>query len=152
MKLIVSFVFIVFSTLLFGQTVNRNVVISFWESNIEHIIALDKAKIIEETLFPLEGSWGYALELENAPEDWSKDDFINNLDKIFNEETRAKIGSQTYNDLVHHKDESGNLVFIVSVSFLNKDEDSGQSFESSTMFFFKLVENEWKLYSIEYAG
>lgn len=152
MKLVFSLAICFLSLFSFGQATGKEVVLSFWDSNIQSIIDFDKAKIIEETNFPLEGSWGYTIELETSPDQWTKEDYVNNLDKIFNEELRNNLMSKTYNDLVHYKDETGTLSFIINLNFLTKDPEIGESFESSTILFFKMFDNKWKLYSIEYAG
>jgi len=145
-------VFLFLSSILFAQSTPRDVVISFWNSNIKAIVELDKETILNQTNFPLEGSWGYALELDKAPEEWSKDDYTNNLSKIFNQETRDQLKQKTYNDLVHYKNEQGELIYIVNVVFNTKMEGSDEYMESSTIFFFKMFDSKWKLYSIEYAG
>lgn len=152
MKPALTIVFLFLSSILFAQSTPRDVVISFWNSNIKAIVELDKETILNQTNFPLEGSWGYALELDKAPEEWSKDDYTNNLSKIFNEETRDQLKQKTFNDLVHYKNEQGELIYIVNVVFNTKMEGSDEYMESSTIFFFKMFDSKWKLYSIEYAG
>jgi len=151
MKSIFVLFFTLLSTVSFGQ-VNRDVVMSFWNSNIKAIVDMDKEKIIRQTNFPVEGSWGYLLELEDKPENKVESVFTDNLDKIFNEETRKQLSEKTYNDLVHHKNEAGEIIFIVNVVFDNVDPETGYEYESSTLFFFKLFDNKWKLYSVEFAG
>jgi hypothetical protein len=150
MKPFLTIVLISLTFLSFSQTTPRDVVISFWNSNVKAIIDLDEKTIIEQTHFPLEGSWGYALELKSDV--WTNEDYTSNLSKIFNEETREQLKQKTYNDLVHYKNEAGELIYIINVNFSEKNEDSGEMMESSTIFFFKMFDNKWKLYSIEYAG
>lgn len=150
MKPIVTLILILITSFSYSQTTPRDVVISFWNSNIKAIIELDEKTIIEQTHFPLEGSWGYALELQSDV--WTNEDFTSNLAKIFNEATRDQLKQKTYNDLVHYKNDAGELVYIVNVNFSEKDQDSGEMMESSTIFFFKMFDNKWQLYSIEYAG
>ncbi len=152
MKPALTIVFLFLTSVLFAQATPRDVVISFWNSNIKAIVELDKETILNQTNFPLEGSWGYAIELDKAPEEWTKDDYTNNLLKIFNQETRDQLKQKTYNDLVHYKNEQGELIYIVNVVFSTKMEDSDEYMESSTIFFFKMFDSKWKLYSIEYAG
>jgi hypothetical protein len=150
MKPFLALILIFLTSSIYAQTTPRDVVISFWNSNIKAIIELDEKTIIEQTHFPLEGSWGYALDLK--ADVWTNEDFTTNLAKIFNEETRDQLKQKTYNVLVHYKNEDGELVYIVNVNFSEKNEDSGEMMESSTIFFFKMFENKWQLYSIEYAG
>jgi hypothetical protein len=152
MKPALTIVFLLFTSFLFAQATPRDVVISFWNSNIKAIVELDKETILTQTNFPLEGSWVYTLELDKAPEEWTKDDFSSNLDKIFNQETRDQLKQKTYNDLVHYKNEQGELIYIVNVVFTSKIEESSDIMQSSTIFFFKMFDSKWKLYSIEYAG
>lgn len=152
MKPALSLFFLLLTSALFSQSTPRDVVISFWNSNIRAIIDLDAETIINQTNFPLEGSWGYAIELDKTPEEWTKDDYTNNLGKIFNQETRDQLKQKTYNDLVHYRNEQGELIYIVNVVFTTRMEDSDDMMESSTIFFFKMFDSKWKLYSIEYAG
>lgn len=152
MKPALTIVFLFLTSVLFAQATPRDVMIRFWNSNIKAIVDLDKETILNQTNFPLEGSWGYAIELDKAPEEWTKDDYTNNLSKIFNQETRDQLKQKTYNDLVHYKNEQGELIYIVNVVFSTKMEDSDEYMESSTIFFFKMFDSKWKLYSIEYAG
>jgi hypothetical protein len=152
MKPALTIVFILLTSVLFSQATPRDVVISFWNSNVKAIIDLDKQTIIDQTNFPLEGSWGYNLDLNKAPEEWTKDDYTSNLEKIFNQETRDQLKQKSYNDLVHYKNEQGELIYIVNVVFTTKMEGSSDMMESSTIFFFKMFDSKWKLYSIEYAG
>lgn len=144
--------FIFLYSISFGQAISRDVVTSFWNNNIRAIVEMDDDKIIRQTQFPVNGSWGYAVELKEKPENWVENDFTSNLDKIFNEDTRSKLAQKTYNDIVHYRNEAGELIFIVNVDFLTTDEISGDTYESSTIFFFKQFESKWKLFSIEYAG
>lgn len=145
------FLLIVTASININSQTNRDVIISFWDSNIQAIVNLDQEKIIEQTNFPVGGSWGYAMELESSMEKWSKEDFISNISKIFNEETRDQLKQKTYNDLVHYKNDDGVLELIINVNFQTKMEGSSDTIESSTIFFFKMFENKWKLYSIEYT-
>lgn len=147
-----SFIFLLlfFSSVSFGQQADHATVQQFWNSNILEIVRLDKEKIIEHTSFPVAGSWGYVLELEGEPESWTSEDFINNIPKIFNDEVRIKLRGMTYNDLVHHKDENGELNFILQLNFQTVVEAG--TFESSTLLYFKKFDGIWKLFQIEYAG
>ncbi len=47
-----------------AQIASLETVRNFWDKNIMEIIRLDNDKIIEHTNYPVEGSWGYVLELE----------------------------------------------------------------------------------------
>lgn len=135
-----------------AQKTTRDVVINFWDTAIQPIIDLDKEKIIEHTNFPLQGSWGYQLDLSTGPDEWTKDDFTSHLEMIFNEETRALLKQKTINDLVHYTNEAGEFEFIINVNFYSIQEETGDQYESVTIFYFKKFEDVWKLYSIEYAG
>jgi hypothetical protein len=137
---------------IFSQKLERNVVVAFWESNIKAIVDFDTAKIITQTNFPLEGSWGYAIGLETEPEEWTKEDYINNLESIFTEELRTLLREKTFNDLTHHSNEAGEIQLIINLMSYYTDIETQETYESSTILFFKKFDNEWKLFSIEYAG
>lgn len=152
MRSLFILLFCSFSLFSFGQATNRDVVISFWNSNIQSIIDFDQAKIIAETNFPVEGSWGYVVGLESSPEEWTKEDFVKHLEQIFTSEYRAILEQKTYNDLVHHTNDAGQREFIINLNTSTKDPESGEVYESAMIMFFKQFDNKWKLYSIEFAG
>ena len=134
----------------FSQKADLETVQSFWNSNIAAIISLDRETIISQTNFPLEGSWGYVVELEGDADSWTKEDFVQNIDKIFNDEMRVKLRRMDYNQLVHHVDEDGQVNFILQLLFVTEEE--GVKYESATLLYFRKFEGIWKLYQIEYAG
>ena len=134
----------------FAQKADLETVQSFWNSNIAAMISLDRETIIYQTNFPLQGSWGYALQLEGDADSWTKEDFVQNVDKIFNDELRIKLRRIDHNQLVHHVDENGQLNFILQLLFVT--EEDGEKYESATLLYFKQFDGIWKLYQIEYAG
>jgi hypothetical protein len=150
MKTLILLLFASLSLVSFGQKANLATVQGFWDTNIMEIIRLEKEKIIEHTSFPVSGSWGYAIELEGGPEDWSDEDYKNNLEKIYNEELRTILKGMNYNSLVHHTDENGDLNFIIQIN-METTTDEG-TFESATLLYFKKYDGIWKLYQIEHAG
>jgi hypothetical protein len=136
----------------FSQKLEYNVVVAFWDSNIKAIVDFDSTKIIAQTNFPLEGSWGYAIGLETEPEEWTKTDYTTNLESIFTEELRTLLSEKTYNDLTHYANEEGEIQLIINLMSYYTDIETQETYESSTILFFKKFDNEWKLFSIEYAG
>jgi|GEM_PF-1307875 hypothetical protein len=147
--LITSFLFL--NGFIFSQKADLNTVKTFWDANIYEIIILDQEGIEKHTYFPVEGSWGYILNLED-PESTTDEDFTHNLKEIFTEEVRVALRNKTYNDLVHHTDENGELNFIVQVITTTQMEGSGEVMESMMILYFKKFEGEWKLFQIELAG
>ena len=138
MKAIILLLLLTISTISFSQIANLETVRNFWDTNIMEIIRLDKEKIMEHTNYPVEGSWGYVLELESEPENWSETDFNAGIPVIFNDEMRIALRGKTYNDLVHFENEAGELEFILQVSTITSTEDG--DFESSTFLYFKKFE------------
>jgi hypothetical protein len=134
----------------FAQKADLETVQSFWNSNIAAMISLDKETIISQTNFPLLGSWGYVIELDGDADSWTKEDFVQNIDKIFNDDLRVKLRRMDHNQLVHHLDENGQLNFILQLLFITEEE--GVKYESATLLYFKQFDGIWKLYQIEYAG
>lgn len=141
-----------FSFLGYSQKIARDEIIHFWNTNIQAIINLDKSTITDQTNFPVEGSWGYAIDLSNSPDEWTKFDFLDNLELIFSEERRLFLRSKTFNDLIHHTNEEGEIVLILNLDSTKKDLESGQTVESSIILFFKKFNSNWKLFMIEYVG
>ena len=136
----------------FSQKLERNVVVAFWESNIKAIVDFDSTKIIAQTNFPLEGTWGYAIGLETAPEEWTKTDYITNLESIFTEELRTLLSEKSFNDLTHYVNDIDEIQLIINLMSNFTDIETQETYESSTILFFKKFDNEWKLFSIEFAG
>lgn len=150
MKTFLFVLIVMLTKISFSQKASLETVRNFWDSNVMEIIRLDEDKIIEHTNYPVDGSWGYVLELEGEPETWTDTDFNNGLSTIFNTELRVALREKTYNDLVHHENEAGELEFILSISFTTSTEDA--EFESMTFLYFKKFEGIWKLFKIENAG
>ena len=136
----------------FSQKLERNVVVAFLESNVMAIIDFDSTKIVAQTNFPLEGSWGYAIGLETEPAEWTKSDYTTNLESIFTDELRTLLREKTYNDLTHYTNDTGEIQLIINLMSYYTDIETQETYESSTILFFKKFDNEWKLFSIEYAG
>lgn len=132
-----------------GQKADLETVESFWKTNISAMISLDKEMIIEQTNFPLEGSWGYAIGLDGDAQDWTKEDYTSNLNLIYTDEVRIKLRGLDHNHLVHHKDAAGELNFILQLNFVTVSDGP---YESATLFYFKRFDGVWKLFQIEYAG
>ena len=150
MKALLFLLLMTTSTVAFSQIADLETVRNFWDTNIMEIIRLEKDKIIEHTNYPVEGSWGYVLELEGEPETWTNTDFNNGLPVIFNDQLRIALRSKTYNDLVHFENEKGELEFIIQLTSITSTDDG--DFESSTFLYFKKFEGVWKLFKMEYAG
>jgi hypothetical protein len=127
---------------------NRSIIL---DNNIHEIIALDEEKIIEHTAFPVAGSWGYILNLDD-PESVTDEDFTHNLKDIFTDEVRLALRQKTYNDLVHNMDENNELNFIVQIVSTYTMEDTEKMMESMMLLYFKKFEGQWKLFQIELAG
>ncbi|TNF48546.1 MAG: hypothetical protein EP305_05260 [Bacteroidetes bacterium] len=151
MKTLLITAFLLLNGFTFSQKADLNTVKTFWETNIYEIIILDQEGIEKHTHFPVEGSWGYILDLED-PESTTDEDFTHNLKEIFTEEVRVALRNKTYNDLVHHTDENGELNFIVQVMMTTQLEDSDEVMESMMILYFKKFEGDWKLFQIELAG
>jgi len=150
MKALFLLLLLMSSTISFSQIANLETVRNFWDTNIMEIIRLEKDKIIKHTNYPVEGSWGYVLELEGEAEIWTTEDFNAGIPLLFNEELRSAMRSKSYNDLVHFKNDNGELEFILQVTTITSTEDG--DFESSTFLYFKKFEGVWKLFKMEYAG
>lgn len=150
MKTLLFLLIITISSSTNAQIASLETVRNFWDTNIMEIIRLDKEKIIEHTNYPVEGSWGYVLELEGEPDTWTTAEFNNGLPLIFNDQLRIALRSKTYNDLVHFENETGELEFIIQLTSITSTDDG--DFESSTFLYFKKFEGVWKLFKMEYAG
>jgi hypothetical protein len=150
MRFIFLFICILFIVNGYSQRADLKTVQDFWNANIVEIINLKNSEIIEHTNFPLEGSWGYAIDYESEESSWTSDLYKNNLSKVFTSELRNALSEMNYNQLVHHTDENGELNFILQ-AFLTTNVD-GDTFESSTILYFKKFDGIWKLFKVELIG
>lgn len=123
---------------------------SFWKSHIHPIINGEKKVVENYTHFPLEGDWGYMIELEKSDDEWKKEDFIRNYENLFTQEVIDSLKLLNYKDIEILSHEDGGMELLVSVNFIKWIDDFKD--EYGIIFRFKVIENSWKLYLIQGVG
>ena len=116
---------------------------SFWSEYVEPLIDKDFEKIKSIVHFPLEGEWGFMMELKKDEINWSQVDFIENYDKLFDDKIIGLLKELNYTDA-----ELFNNEILVGIGW--KDE-SGIS-ESGIIFRYKEVNGQWRLCVIQGVG
>jgi len=121
---------------------------SIQNQNIQAMIDLDLSKIIAQTNFPLKGNWGKTLGIKGEFVDWKKEDYIKNINKIFDIK---------YRDDLRYDDKKPPQVFqnsnISSIDTENNEYEC--DFENKTLnrltrLTFGKVGKELKLINLEF--
>ena len=130
--------------------IDSNELKTFWEKNLMPLVKGDKNKFIQQTHFPLKGDWGYMMQLDKPEDQWTKDDFMNGFDKLFNQKFIDKLKTLSHKDMEVRKIENEELEFLVSASF--EDWVDEYKDEWTIILRFKKINGEYKLYMINGAG
>jgi len=117
--------------------------IKFWNEYVIPILKRDEEKVIATVDFPLKGEWAYMVGLKKTGTDATRTDFIDNYDKLFNDDFIDALSRQSYKDLYL---DNG----ISNISFgVGKSTDG---YESSVILKYIQVDSIYKLRSIQGAG
>jgi hypothetical protein len=129
---------------------DQNEVDLFWKDFRFRIYQKNKDRVIQNIQFPLDGEWGFVLEVKKSSLDLTSKDFKEGYDVIFNSLVKMQIYGidiKTFDYMKSLKD--GALIgFRVGVS-LTEDADE---FESSRFFTFSKTREGYKLSMIHHAG
>ena len=120
-----------------------------WDNRLSKMSDKDKAKKIDLFHFPLEGDYGYSMELKGDVDQWTKSEFYNNYDKFFTEDVLSKIEQTTYFDL-DLLDAEDEVVVSLTLDFIYLIGE--YQADSSIMFYAKEYDGAWKIYKILMAG
>lgn len=132
--------FLLVSSSAFAQSLNKVEPQQFWDTNIQAILNSDLDQVVDQSHFPMTTFEG----------DWSKKDFINAFDILFDESILDALRDQTYRDIQPIEDSPGEVTYmVVIVTYMEED---GEIYESATILSFKKFDKEWKLYDIDMAG
>jgi hypothetical protein len=151
----IAVVFAIFHLLVpssaFGQQkVGADELKSFWKHSVLPLIQKDRATIDKIVHFPLAGDWGFMMELDKAENEWTKQDFEENFNKLFTPELLKKLKSMGYQNVDIHTDENGLTELIISVG--QEQWVDGFKDESAIVFRYRKIRGKWMLFSIHAAG
>ncbi|MDG1333467.1 MAG: hypothetical protein P8P74_14115 [Crocinitomicaceae bacterium] len=124
----------------FAQSINKTDPQQFWDTNIQAIVNGDVDEVVSQSHFPMTTFEG----------EWSKKDFTDAYEILFDETAIAELSSQTYRSIQPLEDGPNNVIYVVVITTVT--EFDGEVFESSTILSFQKYEGEWKLYQIDMAG
>ncbi|MCJ8291973.1 MAG: hypothetical protein HRT58_18995 [Crocinitomicaceae bacterium] len=132
--------FLLISSSVFAQSLNKVEPQQFWETNIQAILNSDLDEVVSQSYFPMTTFEG----------DWSKKDFINSFDMLFDESILAALRDQSFRDIQAIESSPGEITYMVVI--ITYTEMEGETYESATILSFKKFDGEWKLYDIDMAG
>ncbi len=124
----------------------------------------DQVIVNEPIVDPLEEYWTAfqgALEVNNLDviismseiegiEETTEEHIRNNFDMYFDEEARKQIAAATVDDFIDQDTPEGSRAYSFTVHYVY-DMD-GEEMESATIFYFAMVEGQFKLISVMMAG
>lgn len=122
-----------------AQSINKTEPQQFWDTHILAILDKDVERVIDQSIFPMETFEG----------EWSKKDFRDAFDIIFDATTLEALGNQSYRDIDSYDDGDG-LVYTVVIS--TSTEIDGELYESALILSFSKFDKDWKLFKIDVAG
>ncbi|PHR30805.1 MAG: hypothetical protein COA38_09700 [Fluviicola sp.] len=132
--------FLLISSSVFAQSLNKVEPQQFWETNIQAILNSDLDEVVSQSYFPMTTFEG----------DWSKKDFINSFDMLFDESILAALSDQSFRDIQAIESSPGEITYMVVI--ITYTEMEGETYESATILSFKKFDGEWKLYDLDMAG
>ncbi|OFZ40564.1 MAG: hypothetical protein A3D92_11545 [Bacteroidetes bacterium RIFCSPHIGHO2_02_FULL_44_7] len=122
---------------------------AFWNSNIQAMISLDKEKIIEQTYFPLAGEWYAIFDMWESTEEELQEVYVERLEEMYNEEFRSVLSSYTWENIGVAETEEGTFL---SIYILFEEVIDDEVLESAIILEFSLIEENWMLTAMTFAG
>jgi len=117
----------------------------FWDKVIVPILKKDKAIVLNQISFPLEGDWTAMMQVNKDPKVATKEDFVKVYDQFFNSDFIKAIKKQKYSDIGISR-EKGTTTFTVSLL-----RERGQA-EAGLMLEYTLNNGKYNLVAILGAG
>jgi hypothetical protein len=114
---------------------------SFWIEYVQPLIEGNRQKLETFIEFPLDGEWGFMMELDHPPKNWTENDFYDNYSKLFNEETITRLKNTSSKDLEFFKKE-----ILLNIGWKNEEVELG------IFFRYIRVNGSWKLHVIQAVG
>lgn len=120
-----------------------------WNKQVKAIRDLDINGIKAQCDEYIGGDWGYVVGLESEESEWTVEEFIENAHFIFSDEIREDLQYGDASMMELHESESG---WELHLALFSSEEIEGEVYESATILMYWLVEGEWKLFSVLFAG
>ncbi|MCK5856911.1 MAG: hypothetical protein KAG64_05440 [Bacteroidales bacterium] len=150
-KYILIFIISLLTLNVIGQpTIDSTELKKFWNECVNPIIDNDKDKLEKIIHFPLQGEWGFMMELNKVDRLWTKQDFFDNYGKLFANDLIENLKEQSFKNIEVYNHDNGTVELLVSVGWETMID--GFKYESGIIFRFKKFKNDWKLYVIQGVG
>lgn len=142
------FAFLLIGANTFGQVTQDDLNI-IWEENVDAIVRMDRDVIDQFVIHAPEGEWGYIVGLEGSSDEWTKEQFMDNLESIFSDDLRLefRMGDVDMLEVVQEDAPS-----IVHLTHFTSEEYEGEIYESATIIVFEKLDGQWFLTRIMLAG
>lgn len=122
---------------------------AFWEAKVVPIIEHDALLNQQIFHFPIEGDWGYMIDLNKHDSLWTDTDFIKKYGLLFTDDVINQLKNQTYRDvdIVHANGETELLISVAWKSINNPSHE-----ESGMILRYRKRNGIWMLCVIQAVG
>lgn len=148
MKFAILLISISSTLLVFAQPGEKEIA-EVWDTHVKAIRELDLNAIKAQCADFVGGDWGYVAGLESDESEWTVEEFIENAHFIFTDELREELKFADPSMMELHESESG---WELHLALYSSEEVEGEVYEFATILVYELVEGEWKLFSVFFAG
>lgn len=148
MKYALLWIVICLTSLVFAQPGKEEIGV-VWDTHVKAIRDLDLNGIKAQCAEYVGGDWGYVAGLETDESEWTVEEFIENAHFIFTDELREELKFADPSMMELHESESG---WELHLALYSSEEIEGEVYEFATILVYELVEGEWKLFSVFFAG
>jgi len=147
-----AYLFIIF--ILFGFTVHAqknykidtNDTKKIWKHCIIPIIENKKNKVLSTINFPLEGDWAFMMGLKKEGKDATKNEFLKNYDRFFNDSLKSMLTNLDYNAFDSYESKKGTVYRIAGSRIINGE------WEASVVLHYRKIGNEFYMIRINGIG
>lgn len=120
-----------------------------WNTHVKAIRDMDLDGIKAQCDEYVGGDWGYVVGLESDVSEWTVEEFVQNAEFIFTEELREELKYGDPSMLELRESDTG---WELILAMYSSEEVEGEMYEFATVLMYILVEGEWKLSSVFFAG
>jgi hypothetical protein len=132
------------------QSSDSTLIKEFWKTTIAPLISGDTVQFIDRVNFPLQGEWGFIMELDKPQSKWNKQDFEQHFSKLFKADVIKQLEKGGYN-AVNLKKENGKIAEL-QIGYGEEYIEDGMKFESGIIFHFRKINGVYKLYLVHAVG
>ncbi len=124
---------------------------TFWEETVVPILEGDKDRMAEIINFPLQGSWSIDMGFEKTEEAVTKEEFLSNYEKLFDDVCLEKLRELSHEDVQKYIGDGYTQLIVSNGWEIPYTTDSGvkSHLEGGIILRFKKIQDQWKLFSID---